>query len=146
MTFSPERLWSRVDRSDPESCWLWPGATSDGYGQIGIGQGERVYVHRLAYELLVGPIPQGLQLDHLCRVRHCVNPAHLEPVTGWENNRRSSSPTAVNARKTHCRFGHEFTPENTYVFSTGSRRCRTCRLRWEAAGRRRAAERRAVTA
>lgn len=81
-----ERLWQRVEKG--EGCWIWPDATNDaGYGQVH-HQGRVVYVHRLAYEQLVGPIPEGLVLDHLCRNTRCVNPAHLEPVTIGENVRR----------------------------------------------------------
>src|SRR6266496_2265386 len=84
------RFWAKVDRSGgSRACWLWTGKTGrDGYGRIGLGgRGAlvRVRAHRFAYELLIGPIPDGLQIDHLCRVRHCVNPAHLEPVTQREN-------------------------------------------------------------
>lgn len=88
--------------------------------------------HRWLYERRNGKVPSGLELDHLCRVRHCVNPDHLEPVTRRENTLRSTSPSAVNARKTACDRGHEFTDENTYVHR-GRRVCRTC-------NRRRAAE------
>lgn len=86
--------------------------------------GERKVVHRIAYELLVGPIPDGLQLDHLCRVRNCVNPDHLEPVTGQENMRRGYFGT-----KTHCPNGHAYDEANTYIFSNTRgrhRQCRTC--------------------
>ncbi len=82
--------------------------------------------HRFAYELLVGPIPDGLVIDHLCRVRHCVNPAHMEPVTRWENTLRGGSFSAVAARQTHCVNGHPFDEENTHVDRRGFRRCRAC--------------------
>lgn len=83
------------------TCWLWAGArTTGGYGLLKVA-GRPEYVHRLAYEHHVGPVPAGLQLDHLCRVRHCVNPAHLEAVTGAENTRRGEP-----ARRTHCPHGH----------------------------------------
>lgn len=76
----------------PGGCWRWIGTrTPEGYGQIRVAVGEVAYAHRVAYELLVGPIPEGLHIDHLCRVRACVNPAHLEPVTQAENNRRAAS-------------------------------------------------------
>jgi hypothetical protein len=113
---------SRVQRwtVDPESgCWLWVGVVNAaGYGQSGRG-----YAHRVNYEDTVGPVPEGLELDHLCRVRHCVNPAHLEPVTHAENMRRS-----VLAR-THCRKGHPYEGDNLMSVSTrpNARICRTCR-------------------
>lgn len=85
-----ERFWAKVDRRDGGDCWPWLGTTtSTGYGLFGVPREDRtVGAHRYAYELVVGPIPTGLELDHLCRVRNCVNPAHLEPVTHAENLRR----------------------------------------------------------
>lgn len=79
-----ERLWSRVDRSDPEACWLWPGATSQGYGRIKV-DGKMCQAHRVSWELIHGPIPSGLQVDHLCRVPRCINPSHLRLVTHAQN-------------------------------------------------------------
>ena len=121
-----DRFLEKVETT--ESCWLWRGFVDPGgYGHIWYS-GRPWRAHRVAYELYVGPIPEGLQLDHLCRVRHCVNPAHLEPVTFQENIRRS--PIAINrihAAKTHCIRGHEFTPENTRLNSKGYRACRTCK-------------------
>lgn len=119
-----ERLWSKVDASG--DCWLWTAHVADGYGYIRDGT-KTCRVHRVVWELLVGPIPDGMQLDHLCRVRRCVNPDHLEPVTGRENRLRSPIHwSGVLARKTHCKRGHEFTAENTYVEKRGTRNCRTC--------------------
>lgn len=118
-----DRFWSKVDRSG--ACWLWTGLKlPHGYGRFGIGgraDHRDVLAHRFAYELLVGPIPGGLQIDHLCRVRACVNPAHMEPVTGAENTRRGG-----NAAKTHCKRGHEFSTANTYTRHDGRRQCRAC--------------------
>lgn len=118
------RLWDKVDKTD--TCWLWTGYTTpDGYGVMaGEREGDRNRtsgVHRVSYELLVGPIPAGLEIDHLCQVRNCVNPDHLEPVTRDENARRAG------VRQTHCISGHEFTEQNTRIrASDGARICRTC--------------------
>lgn len=126
-----ERFWSKVDKSG--DCWEWTAYKLQGYGRFGVGGapkngGRIVYAHRWSYEALVGPIPDGLQLDHLCRNRGCVNPDHLEPVTSRENTLRGESLWAINAQKTHCPQGHEYTPENTYYGGrTGnSRYCREC--------------------
>ena len=123
-----ERFENFVDRR-PDGCWLWTAAISDtGYGSI--WNGDRIVnVHKWAYEHFVGPVAEGLQLDHLCRVRHCCNPEHLEPVTPRENSLRSESLNAQNARKTHCIRGHEFTPENTIrrVDRPNVRGCRECK-------------------
>lgn len=122
-----EQFWSYVDASG--DCWLWAGnLTKLGYGHLNL-DGKTKLAHRASYELLCGPIPEGLTLDHLCRVRHCVNPDHLEPVTSAENVLRGYSLAAQNARKTECPKGHPFSSENTgYVTYQGarSRYCRTC--------------------
>lgn len=124
-----DRFWGRVNKS-PEAggCWLWIGCkTAAGYGRMGAYADEH-YVHRLSYEHHVGPIPEGLVIDHLCRVRNCVNPDHLEPVTRRENGRRGETPWGDNARKTHCIRGHEFTDDNTYRKPSAplERQCRVC--------------------
>lgn len=95
--------------------------------------------HRVAYEMLVGPIPEGKQLDHLCRQRTCWNPAHLEVVTGRENTLRGVGRTAVNAAKTHCSRGHELAGDNLYVHD-GQRKCRACKKETIKAWRAQAAE------
>lgn len=106
-------------------CWEWTGTTDTaGYGRLWVGTGH-VSAHRAVWEQLVGPIADGLTIDHLCRVRHCVNPDHLESVTHGENVRRGYSPPSMNARKTHCVNGHPFDNENTYYEGTW-RRCRAC--------------------
>jgi len=109
-----ERLWRRV-LVMPDGCWLWQGAQTTGYGSAWNGV-RTVLTHRWVYERLVGPVPEGLVLDHLCRVRNCVNVLHLEPVTSGENTRRG--PGSV----THCSRGHLLPPRTT----TGPRRCRPC--------------------
>jgi hypothetical protein len=121
------RLWEKVDKGGEGGCWLWVGGiTKYGYGNIWADGGTRS-AHRVAYELAIGPIPDGHQIDHLCKVRHCVNPDHLEAVTPVVNNARSNSPSAGNKDKTHCKHGHEFTAENTYIHpQRGTRQCRAC--------------------
>jgi len=109
----------------PNGCIVWTGGkTAGGYGMFAPltdGEPAKVMAHRWAYEHAVGAIPAGLDIDHLCRNRACVNPVHLEPVTREENIRRAA------AVKTHCPHGHEYTPENTYVRpGTVHRHCRTC--------------------
>lgn len=104
-------------------CWLWiKSVKANGYGLY-----QKTVAHRWSYEHFVGPIPDGLFLDHLCRTRCCVNPRHLEPVTARENTRRSPiAPATINRLKTHCKRGHEFTEENTINRPTGYRGCHTC--------------------
>ena len=108
-------------------CWVPNyGLTNMGYTRMRAGRsGRRVYSHRLAYEHFVGPIPEGLQLDHHCRNRACCNPAHLEPVTNQENFVRGSHPHAVIYRTGLCPRGHSM--DEAYVSPAGARRCRTCR-------------------
>lgn len=106
-------FWEKVSKS--EGCWLWTGRTVKGYGKH-----SGKLAHRVAYEEMVGPIPDGLELDHLCRTPLCVRPDHLEPVTRHVNMRRRFD------LKTHCVNGHEFTSENTYLRDGYYRTCRTC--------------------
>jgi len=122
------RFWAKVDKTD--TCWNWTGSlTPGGYSQFSL-QGGRVNArgHRVSYEIHCGKVPLGLQLDHLCRNRRCVNPAHLEAVTQRVNTLRGTGPTAVNARATHCKQGHGFTAQNTVVNPRfpRSRTCREC--------------------
>lgn len=120
-----ERFWLKVDRRGPDECWPWIGGhDSGGYGSFGEAPGKPTRAHRFSYELLVGPIPDGLVIDHLCRNRGCVNPTHLEPVTNEENLRRSPI-RGKKPLKTHCAQGHPFDEENTY-YSAKQRVCRTC--------------------
>lgn len=126
MTVSVEaRFWAKVD-TQAQGCWRWTGCLVQGYGQAALGKGKRVRAHRYAYELCVGPIPENLVLDHLCRNPACVNPAHLEPVTDRENILRGENHVARYARQTHCMHGHELTPENIMPTYSG-RSCRLCR-------------------
>ena len=113
-----DRWWNHVVKT--ETCWIWIGAKSlAGYGRFQ-SDGHLSLAHRVGYRALVGPIPSGLQLDHLCRTPSCVNPAHLEPVTAKENIRRHHSI------QTHCSQGHEFTPANTRSHKRHWRICRQC--------------------
>lgn len=107
-------------------CKPWVGQISpEGYGRL-TGTGHHRYAHRAAWEQANGPIPAGMQIDHLCRNRRCVEVTHLEAVTQAENLRRGTGFSGRNARKTHCVRGHEFTPENTMVRPNGYRCCRAC--------------------
>jgi hypothetical protein len=124
-----ERFFAKVGGPDANGCWPWLASRKWGYGCFSLDGGKvQVRAHRYAYEVLVGPIPSGLQIDHLCRNRACCNPDHLEPVTGAVNNLRGEGIAARNARKTHCLNGHEFTSENTYRVK-GGRACKPCQLR-----------------
>lgn len=127
------RFWIKVNPCGPvhpvlgTACWLWKaGRHRGGYGEFWAGE-YTVYAHRFAYESSVGPIPDGLKVDHLCRVRACVNPSHLEPVTNRENTLRGDTIPAACARKTHCPKGHAYSGDNLYVSpSRGDRECVSC--------------------
>lgn len=119
-----ERLMSRIEKVN--GCWEWQGPVNhNGYGQM-YAHKKKMTTHRFSYESFIGPVPDGLQIDHLCRNRKCCNPDHLEAVTQRENMLRGEAPTGINARKTHCIRGHEYTPENTRIRSKGYRMCRAC--------------------
>lgn len=109
----------------PTPCWVWQQAiASNGYG-VSWYRGRYCSAHRRVYQELVGPIPEGLQIDHLCDVRACVNPDHMRVCTSRENVLRSPiAPSAINARRTHCVNGHSL--DDCYVRPDGRRRCRTC--------------------
>ena len=110
-----------------DGCWEWTGCLMPlGYGQLR-RDGKTVYAHRVMYELMVGPIPEGLFIDHLCRNRKCVRPDHLEAVTNEVNIMRGNSVPARRARQTHCKEGHELAGDNLFVTVRGHRICRTCR-------------------
>ena len=125
-TLTPRQItnfWSKIEVPDqPSCCWEWIASTRYGYGQFGLGVGVTPYqAHRLAYFLLIGPIPDGWHLHHLCKNRRCVNPDHLQPL-----------PPRVHVRlswlwsRTHCRNGHPWNEANTYLYK-GNRQCRECR-------------------
>lgn len=123
-----QRFWEKVDASG--DCWIWIGERQRaGYGLFRVGtidgKRPRVGAHRWAWEYLVGPIPDGYTIDHLCKNHPCVNPDHLEPVPHSINLRRGNSLQGRNARKLECPRGHWYSPENTYQRASG-RTCRTC--------------------
>jgi hypothetical protein len=120
------RFWSKVSGVGPRNgCWLWTGRV-DGFGYGHFKTRKRsLKAHRVAWTLKCGPIPPGMTLDHLCRQPRCVNPEHLQVVTNKENILRGTSPTAVNAQKTHCKRGHELTAENIWT-KRGRRNCKQC--------------------
>lgn len=126
------RIFSKIQVSKTHfyknvPCWEWTAGCSDsGYGRVGY-QGSSAFAHRLIYQMFVEVIPATLHCDHLCRRPSCVNPVHIEAVTPDVNRLRSLCASVLNAAKTHCKNGHEFTPENTYVLkSTGMRNCKIC--------------------
>ena len=123
-----QRFWPKV-RIAP-GCWEWLAyKVKTGYGRFRVGgaKGDMVPAHRVAYELLIGPIPAGKDIDHLCRNPSCVNPAHMEPVTRAENVMRGIGYGPTNAAKTHCKRAHIFDAKNTYLDKHGKRQCRACK-------------------
>lgn len=131
-----ERFKSRFQK--PESgCWLWAGHIDrDGYGKFTFAvPGSKIRntgAHRLSYEIYVGPIPEGLQIDHLCRTRNCVRPDHLEPVTGKENTRRSPKRFVKGELRSHCKNGHSLSGSNLGTRPDGYRRCHACMRGYQA--------------
>jgi len=120
-----DRFWAKVDFTD--TCWLWMGSKNgNGYGFISRRPLPRVSAHRFAYEMVKGPIPEGKEIDHLCRVRHCVKPSHLEAVDHKTNVYRGETLGAYHGNKTHCINGHPFNAANTYYRRKGGRDCRVC--------------------
>lgn len=144
---TPEQFRLKYEVCPDTGCWLWKGFLNRGgyglcavYGRVPY----RTTAHRISWEVHRGAIPEGYVVDHLCRVRHCVNPDHLEPVTQKVNIHRGDTGLHER-RKTHCPHGHEYTEENTYIktLATGttSRECRTCnRIKSREYARRKRAE------
>lgn len=129
------RFWGRVALPNERGCLRWLGPLNDsGYGTIWIGN-KKLRAHRVSYTVNVSPIPLGLQLDHLCRVRECVAPDHLEPVAHRVNILRGETVTARNAAATRCPKGHQYDAANTYHNPSGSRTCRACHRDWARAYR-----------
>lgn len=133
------RFWAKVrSAEDVNLCWEWTGSKLKGYGQIRVACRTR-YAHRWAYERFVGPIPDGLELDHLCRNPGCVNPAHLEPVTHRVNMLRGETVGARHAAVTACPAGHPYDEANTGRTASGGRRCLACHRERERGRKRRRA-------
>lgn len=127
-------LHDNIERVTESGCWIWLGSTNgkQGYGVVYFNRRMQL-AHRLSYELHKGPIAQGLQIDHLCRVRLCVNPNHLEPVSARTNLVRGNGFAGLNARKTHCKYGHDLMNARTqkhFKAGTPVRICRACRSIW----------------
>lgn len=122
----PQNMQTKIQVDADTGCWTWTAAKNPkGYGSVSNGNNGSMLAHRRSYTEMVGPIPAGLTIDHLCRNKSCINPAHLEPVTCAENTRRNY----VDA----CAKGHAWTPETTYTRSNGARECTICRYdRWVA--------------
>ena len=120
-----ERFWAKIDAWTTDGCWNWTACLTNGYGHLWVA-GRTVRAHRFAYELLVGPIPEGLVIDHLCRNHACVRPDHLEPVTQAVNVQRGIGPAATRAPKAECPQGHLYAGSNVYLYR-GKRNCRECR-------------------
>lgn len=136
-----ERFWAKVNKNGPipenrpglGQCWLWTGRQiGAGYGGFLGRNGRTTYGHRFAYELLIGAVPEGFEIDHLCRNRMCVNPTHMEVVTHLENVRRGRGPKVAGRwqrARTHCPQGHPYDLFNTYIYK-GARQCRACHHVW----------------
>jgi HNH endonuclease len=130
---NPQRVkyfWSKVNKNGPihpelGRCWIWTGAISRGYGNFTVAKGQTGKAHRFSYLLHWGFLGD-YQVDHKCCETRCINPHHLQLLTNKENNEKSTSPSAINKRKTHCIHGHEFIESNIIRYKDGHRRCKTC--------------------
>lgn len=128
-----KRFWARVNKpADSNACWVWQGSDNgNGYGQISKNY-KKIYVHRFSYQIHVGDIPNDMTVHHSCMNTRCVNPSHLRLATRGENTLMGYAINVAASKRraiTHCRHGHEYNEKNTYVSSSGSRHCRSCRLR-----------------
>ncbi len=129
-----ERFWEKVSPEPNTGCWLWTGSIVQGYGRIGVTRRNIQCAHVVSYEMEYGPIPRGLglEIDHICRERSCVNPRHLRLGTREQNRLAAGSmcPSKINQEKTHCIAGHEFTVANTHWYGNGRHRmCKKCNAR-----------------
>lgn len=123
----PRRAWKKITPCPMSGCWLWIGKWQhQGYGIACLPNRASQVAHRWVYRMLVGEVPAGLDLDHLCRVRCCVNPAHIEPVSHRENILRGDTFGARNVTLTHCPSGHEYAGDNLLLCADGARKCRAC--------------------
>src|SRR5215475_10040875 len=119
-----DAMWQRI--APTSACWEWNGAkTPLGYAVLRMPDGRNGYVHRIVYRILIGPIPTGSELDHLCRNPGCLNPDHLEPVSHRTNITRGKA--AIKAARTHCRRGHRLSADSVFTRADGARCCRQCR-------------------
>lgn len=140
-----DRLMTHVKINQKTGCWEWQASTRNGYARAHVGGRQpgahNISVHRFMYEHLRGPIPDGLKIDHLCRVLHCVNPTHLEVVTQRENIMRGVGEASIHAKKTHCENGHPLSGDNLaggkFIESRGWRICKTCKRRYGREGQKR---------
>lgn len=130
-----ERFFEYVDKLTEDQCWSWGGCTKNGYGSFWIRDsscrngGKMVAAHRYSYELMFGKIEKGKIIHHICENKLCVNPLHMRLVSSFGRHTTDYHPTsvtAINKNRTHCIYGHEFTPENTIIEKSGKRKCRTC--------------------
>jgi hypothetical protein len=139
-----DRFSARYEPEPMSGCWIWTGTMNKhiGYGTMYLSDYKTEYAHRVSYGLFKGELVPGLTIDHLCRTRICVNPAHLEQVTRGENVLRGNSLSAINSRKTHCKMGHEFSTENLSPYFTDSRVCKICAVEWHRKANRKYAHKR----